>query len=101
MKQYIETLNKYAEEQGVNAGTLPAETVIDVLFACFCLENEVRIPAVSAAFEKMESVLEKLSLEDNDKLFLLTCQISETYRREAFRTGLLAGFHLCKELAQA
>lgn len=98
MKQYIEALNKYAAEKGVDAGALPAETVIDVLFACFCLENEVRIPAVSAAFEKMDAVLKKLSLEDNDKLFLLACQISEEYRREAFHAGLLAGFRLREEL---
>lgn len=99
MKKYIEALNNYMEEHTVDAGALPAETVIDALFVCFCLENEVRIPAVSAAFEKLDTVLEKLSREDNDELFLLTCDISEQYRREAFRTGLLVGFRLCGELA--
>ena len=98
MKQYIEALRKFSEEQGVDAGALPAETVIDALFACYCLENDVRIPDVSAAFEKLDTILEKLPMADNDRLFLLTCQISENYRREAFRTGLTVGFHLCKEL---
>lgn len=100
MNKYLEALNKYIQEHPVDAGAIPAETVIDTLFVCFCLENEVRIPAVSAAFEKLDTILDKLSLEDNDKLFLLTCDISEQYRREAFRTGLLAGFHLYKELTK-
>ena len=98
MKQYIEALNKFAQEQGVDAGALPAETVIDALFVCFCLENEVRIPDISAAFQEVDTILEKLTLEENDRVFLLTCQISENYRREAFRTGLTVGYHLCKEL---
>ena len=91
MEQYIEALNEYMKQQG-------AESVTDMLFRCFCLENEVCLPAVSVAFKTLETVLEKLSLEDNDKLFLLTCQISEEYRREAFYTGLSVGVCLAKEL---
>ena len=81
------------------AGGIKAESLMDVLFNCFCLENKVCIPAVSKAFQELGTILVKLSLDDNDQLFVRTCEISEGYRQEAFRTGLLVGFRLYKELA--
>ena len=98
MNQYIENLNKYLAEQELGLEDINAESLIDVLFYFFCLENTVELPAVSKSFDKMETILEKLSLDDNNSLFLLTCEISEQYRREAFRTGLLVGFRLYREL---
>ena len=96
MKQYIEALEKCLAEQGTGDGD--TQSVMEVLFTCFSLENEVPLPAVSQHFEKLDSIQEKLTLDENDAVFLLTCQISEEYRREAFYTGMSVGFHLRGEL---
>ena len=94
MEQYIETLNKYAQEQGIGEG----ESLLELLYSCFCIQNDLETQAIRQSIQQMDDILKNLSLEDNDTLFDVVCDLCEKYQHEAFRTGLLVGFHLCKEL---
>ena len=94
MKQYIDAFNKYMEEQAVGE----EESLLDLLYYCFCIHNDPDTEEIRKIFQQMEGILKKLSFDDNDTLFNMTCDLCEKYQREAFHTGLLVGFHLCKEL---
>ena len=94
MKRYIEILNQYAREQGIGEG----ESLLELLYYCFCIENGLDTEEIRKIFQKMDDILSKLSFDDNNTLFNMACVLCEKYQREAFRTGLLVGFRLCKEL---
>lgn len=95
MEQYIEVLNKYMEEQTVGEG----ESLLELLYYCFCIQNDLETREIRQNIQKMDDILKDLSLEDNDTLFDMVCDLCEKYQHEAFQTGLLVGFHLYKELA--
>ena len=94
MKEYIEALNKYMEEQTVGEG----ESLLELLYYCFCIQNDLDTEEIRKNIQEMDDILKNLSLEDNDTLFDTVYDLCEKYQHEAFRTGLLVGFHLCKEL---
>lgn len=98
MKQYIKAFNKYMQEQWVDAGVPEGQNILDLLYYCFCIQNDLDTQEIRQSIQQMDDILKNLSLEDNDTLFDVVCDLCEKYQHEAFRTGLLVGFHLCKEL---
>lgn len=94
MKEYIEALNQYAQEQGVGEG----KSLLELLYYCFCTHNDLDTEEIRKNVQEIDGILKNLSLEDNNTLFDLVCDLCEEYQHEAFHTGLLVGFHLCKEL---
>ncbi len=100
MKQYIDALNKYIEEQGGDAGEPEGKSLLELLYYCFCIHNDLHTEEIRKLIQGMDDILKKLSLDDNDTLFDITCNLCEKYQREAFRTGLMVGYRLYKELAE-
>lgn len=98
MKQYMEALQKYVEEQKLHTGEADGESLLELLYYCFCIHNDLDTEEIRKNFQQMEEILKKLCLDDNNTLFNMTCDLCEKYQHEAFRTGLLVGFHLHKEL---
>lgn len=99
MDQYIEIFKQYLAGRKAVGEEPEAESLLDMLYYQFCIYHDLDTEEISQTFEKMDDILTKLSLDDNDQMFRMTCDLCEKYQREAFHTGLLVGFHLCKELA--
>lgn len=55
---------------------------------------------IRARFRRMESILSKLSLQDNDAIFGLTVEICSEYIKQAFLAGARIGTQLVLELQQ-
>ena len=99
MDQYMEILNQYLAGQKAAGEEPEAESLLDMLYYQFCIYHDLDTEEISQTFQEMDDILIKLSLDDNNQLFCMTCDLCEKYQREAFHTGLLVGFRLCQELA--
>ena len=69
-----------------------------ILYALFALCWSGTHFHTTSQFEKMDTVLSQLSLEDNDAVFLLTVNLCGDYQKQAFLAGVHVGMRLFTEL---
>lgn len=94
MRSYIEDLNSYIAE---NTQTEEL-SMLDILYYRFCILDFVDTPEIRSLHREFADHIRQLSLQGNDRLTNTLCALCEKYQYEAFRLGLLAGFHLLREL---
>ena len=100
MRDYIEAFNAYMEEHPLSCGYPGMESVVEVLYYCYCVHRSLDTEQIRKSFQQIDEITRKLTLKENDQISDLTCQLCDQYQREAFREGLQVGFRLFRELAQ-
>ncbi len=98
MKKYIEAFCAYMQKRGLRENHLEEESVIEVLYYCYCVHKDFNTEQIRKNFQQINEVTAKLTLKDNDRICDLTCQLCDCYQYEAFQEGLRVGFHLHGEL---
>lgn len=71
---------------------------MDVLYCCFAQQLVPDTAAITAHFAALDDILDCLPIKDKDRVTDLTCQLCGEHQKDAFRQGLLTGFHLSQEL---
>ena len=98
MKSIAEALNAYTHNHPFDSGSSDSETVLDQLYQAYFESHESDPPEIKNGFKELDSLLESLSLDNNNAVFNLCCQLCTAYERKAFIDGLLYGAHLMQEL---
>lgn len=91
MKAYIKMIK---EQQ--KAG----ESVIDTLFRCNSENSGADEPEIDREFNKLDEILDKLTLKEYDAVWDAACKLSDAHERRGFRSGVQIGALLMLELLE-
>ena len=98
MKNYQQAFTDYLKSHPTDRGESEAEELLDVLFRCYQESRKSDSDDIRIRFNDLDDILSKLPLEENDRVFLLTCELCDLHSKDAFQAGTLTGFHLFREL---
>ena len=98
MKNIAKRLNAYITAHPFDPGESNYETVLDQLYQAYAESHESDPLEIRDGFKELDALLEQLSLDDNNAVWNLCCQLCTAYERKAFLDGLQYGAHLMMEL---
>ena len=98
MDNIAKRLAAYMDKHPINLGDTDCETVLDQLYQVYAESHESDPQEIRDGFKELDSLLGNLSLDDNNAVWNLCCQICTAYEHKAFLDGLQYGSHLMREL---
>ena len=98
MNEIAKRLNAYINAHPFDSGDSDCETVLDQLYQAYAESHESDPPEIREGFKELDMLLEQLSLNDNNAVWNLCCQLCTAYERKAFLDGLQYGAQLIDEL---
>ena len=98
VNSYNEALRKYIDAHPFDGGDGGWETVLDQLYQAYAESHESDPPEIRDGFKELDDLLDSLSLDDNNAVWNLCCQLCTAYERKAFIDGLQYGAHLITTL---
>ena len=98
MNEIAKRLNAYITAHPFDSGDSDYETVLDQLSQAYAASHESDPPEIRDGFKELDDLLGDLSLDDNNAVWNLCCQLCTAYERKAFLDGLKYGAHLISEL---
>ena len=98
MENIAKRLNAYINAYPFNTGDSNCETVLDQLYQAYAESHESDPPEIRDGFKELDDLLGDLSLDDNNAVWNLCCQLCTAYERKAFLDGLQYGAQLINEL---
>ena len=98
MENIAKRLNAYITAHPFDPGDSNCETVLDQLYQAYTESHESDPPEIRDGFKELDDLLGNLSLDDNNAVWNLCCQLCTAYERKAFLDGLQYGAHLMMEL---
>ena len=90
-------IRDYLLEQAPDYGD-NAQSLLEMLYHRYKEENPTENAEIYKKFAEVDTILSKLTLRENDKLFFLICELIEVFEYRAFFDGLQIGVRLCTEL---
>ena len=91
-------LKAYMDTHPFDPGDSDCETVLDQLYQAYAESHESDPPEIRDGFKDLDKFLEGLSLDDNNAVWNLCCQLCTAYEYKAFIDGLQYGSHLILEI---
>jgi len=98
MKNIAKRLNDYITAHPFDSGDGNCETVLEQLYQAYAESHESDPPEIRDGFNELDDLLGDLSLDDNNAVWNLCCQLCTAYERKAFLDGLQYGAYLITEL---
>ena len=98
MEDIAKRLNAYITAHPFDSGDSDCETVLDQLYQAYAESHESDPPEIRDGFKKLDDLLGVLSLDDNNAVWNLCCQLCTAYEHKAFLDGLKYGANLMQEL---
>ena len=98
MENIAKRLNAYITAHPFDPGDSDCESVLEQLYQAYAESHESDPPEIRNGFKELDSLLEHLSLDDNNAVWNLCCQLCTAYEYKAFIDGLQYGVHLINEL---
>ena len=98
MENVAKRLNAYITAHPFDPGDSDCETVLDQLYQAYAESHESDPPEIRDGFKALDKFLEGVSLDDNNAVWNLCCQLCTAYEHKAFLDGLRYGAHLMQEL---
>ena len=98
MENIAKRLNAYITAHPFDPGDSDCETVLDQLYQAYAESHESDPPEIRDGFKELDDLLGNLSLDDNNAVWNLCCQLCTAYDHKAFLDGLKYGVHLMMEL---
>ena len=98
MENIAKRLNAYITAHPFDPGDSNCETVLDQLYQAYAESHESDPPEIRDGFKELDKFLEGLSLDDNNAVWNLCCQLCTAYEHKAFLAGLQYGAQLMNEL---
>ena len=98
MNEIAKRLNAYITAHPFDSGDSDCETVLDQLYQAYTESHESDPLEIRDGFKELDDLLGDLSLDDNNAVWNLCCQLCTAYERKAFLDGLQYGAHLISEL---
>ena len=101
MNEIAKRLNAYITAHPFDPGDSDCETVLEQLYQAYAESHESDPPEIRDGFKELDDLLGDLSLDDNNAVWNLGCQLCTAYERKAFLDGLQYGAHLMKNLCDS
>ena len=101
MRTLLELLRHCAESHTLDTGDPENRTVLDQLFCAYQDSHETDPPEIKDGFKELDTYLRQLSLDDNNAVWNLCCQLCTAYEHKAFIDGLRYGAQLMTELKES
>ena len=98
MDNIAKRLKAYMDKHPIDLGDTDCETVLDQLYQAYAESHESDPPEIRDGFKELDDLLGNLSLDDNNAVWNLCCQLCTAYEHKAFLDGLQYGAHLMEEL---
>ena len=98
MDNIAKRMASYMDKHPINLGDTDCETVLDQLYQAYAESHESDPPEIRDGFKELDDLLGDLSLDDNNAVWSLCCQLCTAYEHKAFLDGLQYGAHLIAEL---
>ena len=98
MDDISKRLEVYIKTHKFDGGTSECETVLDQIYQAYAESHESDPPEIRDGFKDLDDLLGNLSLDDNNAVWNLCCQLCTAYEHKAFIDGLKYGAHLISEL---
>ena len=98
MQPFLELLRRCSESHTFDSGDPDCKTVLDQLFRAYQESHESDPPDIRDSFRELDTLLERLSLDDNNAVFNLCCHLCAAYEHKAFIDGFHYGAQLMKEI---
>lgn len=98
MDNIAKRLASYMDKHPLDLGDTDCETVLDQLYQAYQESHESDPPEIRDAFKELDDLLGNLSLDDNNAVWNLCCQLCTAYEHKAFLDGLQYGTYLMQEL---
>ena len=98
MSTIAERLNTYINTHPFDSGDNDCETVLDQLYQAYAESHESDPPEIRDGFKELDDLLAEISLDDNNAVWNLFCQLCTAYEHKAFLDGVQYGAHLMNEL---
>ena len=98
MDNIAKRLASYMDKHPIDLGDTDCETVLDQLYQAYAESHESDPSEIRDGFKELDDLLGSLSLDDNNAVWNLCCQLCTAYEHKAFVAGLQYGAHLIREL---
>ena len=98
MSTIAERLDAYINTHPFDPGDSECETGLEQLYQAYAESHESNPPEIRDGFKELDDLMGALSLDDNNAVWNLCCQLCTAYERKAFLDGLQYGAHLILEL---
>ena len=98
MDNVAKRLASYMDKHPIDLGDTDCETVLDQLYQAYAESHESDPPEIRDGFKELDNLLSELSLEDNNAVWNLCCQLCTAYEHKAFLNGLQYGACIIFEL---
>ena len=98
MDKITKRLKDYIDAHPFDPGDSDCKTVLDQLYHAYAESHESDPTEIRDGFKELDKFLEGLSLDDNNAVWNLCCQICTDYEHKAFIDGLLYGAFLMREV---
>ena len=100
MDNIAKRLVAYMDKHPFDSGDSDCETVLDQLYQAYAESHESDPPEIRNGFKELDNLLGNLSLDDNNAVWNLCCQLCTAYEHKAFLDGLKYGARLIQELVK-
>lgn len=100
MNRYIENLKSFLAQRSPDYGYEDANSLLEMLYYYYTANNPVDNAQIRCQFRDLDEILSKLTLAENDKVFLLASQLCIAHERQAFLEGIHVGLRLFQELSE-
>ena len=91
-------LKAYMDTHPFDPGDSDCETVLDQLYQAYAESHESDPPEFRNGFKELDDLLGDLSLDDNNSVWNLCCQLCAAYEYKAFIDGLQYGSRLILDI---
>ena len=98
MDKIAQQLKAYIDTHPFDPGDSDCETVLDQLYQAYAESHENDPREIHDGFKELDKFLEGLSLDNNNAVWNLCCQLCTAYEHKAFVDGIKYGAHLMMEL---
>ena len=99
MDKIAKRMKAYIDTHPFDPGDSDCETVLDQLYQAYAESHESDPSEIRDGFKELDDLLGGLTLDDNNAVWNLCCQLCTAYEHKAFLDGLRYGACLMQELA--
>ena len=100
MDNIAKRMAAYMDKHPIDLGDTDCESVLDQLYQAYAESHESDPLEIRESFKELDNLLDSLSLDDNNAVWNLCCQLCTAYEHKAFLDGLQYGAYLIQELVK-
>ena len=99
MNNYIEKLKTYLAENPLGYEDENVHSVLEFLYNCYMEETCSDSDTIRANYKKIDDILSKLTLDENNAVFESVCDLCTEHGKRAYLEGIRVGVRLEMELS--